>query len=154
VSVAIESLIQSVPWSEKKCLIGSAKHVPAALRELLSEDLEAIERAYWKLDNYIVVQSDLFEAAYFVTPILLQILREGILLGRLHVYGLLFEICNGHGPDGETLMTFEGEEVLLRVACRREIRKGIDLFEADLHQPDEELSRSVCDLLECLDEED
>ena len=154
VSEAIESLIPSIHWDEKKCLSGSARHVPAALRDLLSDKLDVIERAYWKLDNHVVVQSDLFEAAYFVIPILLQMLRQGIAKGRGHVYDLLFEIGNGHGPDGETLVTAEGEKVLLRVACRREIRRGVELFEADLHQPDQELSQNARDLLECLAQED
>lgn len=153
-SEAIESLIQSVRWDEKRSLIGSAEHVPAALRGLQSDNLDTIERAYWKLDNSVVVQSELFETAYHVIPILLQILGEGVTLGRMHVYNLLFEICNGHGSDGDTLRTFEGDLVPLRVACRREIRRGIDLFNADLQKPDQELSRNVRDLLECLDEED
>jgi len=154
VSEVIESLIRSVRWDEMRSLNGSAEHVPAALRDLLSDNLDVINRAYWKLDNHVVVQADLFEAAYYVIPILLQMLREGIDTGRIRVYDLLFEICNGHGQCGEMLKTAHGEELLLRVACRQEIRRGIELFEADLHNQDEEFSRNARDLLECLDEED
>lgn len=51
-------------WGALRTLIGPADFVPAALDRLLrsTNDAEATA-AYWELDNRVVVQGQLFEAA-------------------------------------------------------------------------------------------
>ena len=84
-----------VAWHEKDIASGKANHVPDAICGLTSSDERTRNRSYWRLDNEVVLQSDLYEAAYFVIPFLVQILNVQPDHGRDLIYDLLYEIANG-----------------------------------------------------------
>lgn len=66
--------INKIDWKGLRQAHGDADHIPEAIKGLLSEDEQISERSYWLLDNYVVLQSDLHEAALYVVPFLLEIL--------------------------------------------------------------------------------
>lgn len=120
-----------VTWTGKAVTPGKPGQVPQALAGLVSPDEEVRNRSYWQLDNEVVLQSDLFEAAYFVIPFLLQYLDEKVPYGRDRVYDLLYEIANGYAPSTVLCQTSEGDEIPLQAACDRELMKGMHIFLRD-----------------------
>ncbi len=57
-------LIDSVYWASLRSDSGSAVGVPQALWDLFSASSEdAAEAAYWRIDNEVIVQGQLHEAA-------------------------------------------------------------------------------------------
>jgi hypothetical protein len=142
--------IAKVPWKEKKVAYGKADKVPDALVGLLSDDEAIRKRSYWGLDNVVVLQSDLYEAAYFVVPFLIRMLRERVPHGRDLVYNLLYEIANGHTLPTVKCRTMEGDEIGLRDACLREVNKGTAIFTRDLSDENPLIRSKAAELLELL----
>lgn len=151
---AVLRMLDAVDWASKAVQMGTAKNVPHALLGLLSPDAKQRERAYWKLDNHVVVQGTLYEAAYFVIPILIQMLHECPAFGKPEIYELLIQLACGWAGDGETIMTVEGDTVSLRAACRREIRKGVGTFELDQIESDGNVTGVAIELIEELADPD
>jgi hypothetical protein len=127
---------------------GTAVHLPAALEGLLSPDPTTREKSYWSLDNNVVLQADLHEAAYFVIPFLLEALRIRVPFGRDRIYDLLFEIGNGYAPDDVTCTTLDGNIVPLRLACHSAVRSGREIFQRDLEDTDPIIRSRAAELLE------
>ena len=108
--------IKDVNWSKLDQAHGKSDHIPEAINGLVSNDKDIRDASYWKLDNYIVLQSDLYEAAFHVIPFLIEILDSDIQHGRNNIYDLLFEIANGSAPD-DIKCVYHGEETELTTAC-------------------------------------
>lgn len=91
--------ISSENWLELKTLSGNAEHIPEAVMSLLSEDEGAFEAAYWRLENQVVVQGDLYDSA----AVLPKYLEEVVLQAKYKsgVLELLFQIGNGTSTDSE-----------------------------------------------------
>jgi len=80
-------------WKELKTLGGTAEHVPDAIINLLSENKNDFEEAYWKLENHVVVQGDLYDAATVIPKYLEEIIIKAKF--KPGVLELLFQIGNG-----------------------------------------------------------
>ena len=143
--------LTAVAWSEKSVASGKADMVPEALAGLLSTDENLRNRSYWQLDNEVVLQSDLYEAAYFVIPFLIDFLRVKVVHGRDRIYDLLYEIANGHAPSSILCRTKDGDEVPLMDACLREVKKGISVFRRDLTDANHRISQKAKELLDLLE---
>ena len=89
--------IHNENWSELKVLTGTADHVPDAILGLLSENKSAFEAAYWKLENYVVVQGDLFSSAAVVPKFLEDIVVKAKFKER--VIDLIWQIGSGYSKD-------------------------------------------------------
>jgi hypothetical protein len=97
-----------------KCLDGFSDHVPTAVRDLVSDDLRIVEAAYWRLENHVVVQGELFEAAAYLPEILIEALDVATFKGA--ILELLFQIGNGHSAD----------EPELRRVCHAAVISGLE----------------------------
>ncbi|MCG7499695.1 hypothetical protein MHO82_22785 [Vibrio sp. Of7-15] len=84
-------------WASLKTNVGNAKHVPYALLALLSDDENEVKRAYWQIDNYVVLQSDLSQSTRYVTKYLEEVLIKAKFKG--YTLELLFQIGNGISPN-------------------------------------------------------
>ena len=138
--------ISRINWGSLKTAHGYAGNVPEAIKGLTSEDYSICESSYWKLDNHIVLHSDLFESAFSVIPFLVEILQSNHLIGRSFVYDLLFEIANGYAPD-DVVCIINNQETSLVDGCRSVISKEIPLF---LNEVSNELSKCRTDALDLL----
>lgn len=96
----LESL-DGIPWSRLRCLTGFADHVPEAVFGLMSEDSNAIEASYWRLENCVVAQGSLYEAAGYLPPVLLEAFDKAPL--KWSILELLFQIGNGNAFDDSEL---------------------------------------------------
>jgi hypothetical protein len=147
---ALQGLSQ-ITWNEKSVASGKAIHVPQALAGLISPDEKVRNRSYWQLDNEVVLQSDLYEAAYFVIPFLIEFLNEENIHGRERIYDLLYEIAQGNAPLTVLCRTKEGDEIPLKDACTREIVKGFTTFLRDAKEANPLISKKAKELMEVLE---
>lgn len=127
----IEEHLARMAWNDKTVASGKADSVPEALRGLTSPDERIRQKSYWQLDNEVVLQSDLYEAAYFIIPILIGMLQDRVSYGRDLIYDLLYEIANGYAPADIVCRTVDGQILPLMDACNRELKRGMDVFLRD-----------------------
>lgn len=115
--------IARTPWTTLRVMMGTAEHVPAALRQLLcAATPEEGEAAYWKLENRVVVQGQLYSSAEFVVPVLLAALLEPRPTHtRIGIMELLFQIVAGQSHEDEVLFG----DADLGDRCRARAREGL-----------------------------
>jgi hypothetical protein len=142
--------VRAIPWSQKSVASGKADRVPQALADLISPNESVRERSYWQLDNEIVLQSDLYDAAYVAIPFLIQYLRESVPHGRDRIYDLLIEIGRGFAPPTSLCLTKEGDSIPLQDACAREIVKGFPVFLRDTADQDARIAAKARELMQRL----
>ena len=85
--------INNIEWDKLETNVGTAIHVPDALEGLLSSNEEEVEKAYWKIENHVVLQGDLSESAPYLPGFLEEALYAAKYKGS--VLELLFQIGNG-----------------------------------------------------------
>lgn len=85
--------IDETEWDKLKTNVGNASHVPEALNGLLSDDERKVEKAYWKIDNYVVLQGDLSESASYLPRFLEEIVY--VVKNKENILELLFQIGSG-----------------------------------------------------------
>jgi hypothetical protein len=123
----VQHQLETVDWSAQRVIAGrSGADVPAAVERLLaaSSDDEA-EAAYWLLDNRVVVQGQLFQAALPLVDVLLAALAGPLPpIARVYVADLLVEIAKGV-PDESELARGNGT---LEDDVRRAARAGLWLI--------------------------
>lgn len=142
--------LHKIDWRSLKQAHGHAAHIPEAIKGLISDSPEIVESSYWKLDNHIVLQSDLYEAAFYVIPFMIEILKSNHTIGRNYVYNLLIEICNGYAPKS-SLCTYKNEKIPLAEVCRLTIADEIDVYISEVSDVDSGFRKHALDLLLCLE---
>ena len=102
-------------WKALSVLTGSAEHVPEAVIGLLAEDRKLFYSAYWKLENYVVVQGDLFSSA----AVLPKYLKEVVVKSKFKesVIDLIWQIGTGCSENAE-----------LQNACFMEAKDAFDFL--------------------------
>jgi hypothetical protein len=136
-----------IPWSALRTSHGRGDVLESRMRALRGADL--IPRGF--LDNVIVVQGQLFEAAPFVVPVLVMRLVAGGLSAeaRFWIIDVLTELALGHDHFEEP--TF-GEDVIAD-ACKTELRKGLWVFYSLLDDSDERNVKALLYILEALEDD-
>ena len=86
-------------WKNLTVLTGTAEHIPEAVLALLSEDKTTFEAAYWKIDNYSVVQGDLYTSAEVLPKYLCEVVLKSNFKER--VIDLIWQIGSGYSEDAE-----------------------------------------------------
>jgi hypothetical protein len=143
--------MEKISWANLKQAHGSSEHVPAAIKGLISDDEKEQEASYWKLDNHIVLQGDLYQAAFYVIPFLLEILAANIRNGRSYVYDLLFEIANGFAPE-EVPCDYDGVTLTLTEGCKRAVAGGLNLYLEEISDNNSICRENALDLIVSLEE--
>lgn len=146
----VELLVERVPWAGLRSASGDSNFVPSAIQDLLaaSSDGDA-EEAYWRLDNDVVVQGQLFESARWVVgPLVAALGQEQRSFIREHVTNLLVEIAYG-GPHERELAA--GGDPDLAARCLDELRGGLWLYYRLLDDPVPMVRLSALDLLDAVE---
>lgn len=119
----VEREIARFNWSELRVAMGKATDVPSAIRALLrAQSVKEADAAYWRLENVVVVQGNLYEAALPCVTVLLAALRRADrpAFVTCSLLELLFQIVNGEvHMDERTLGNLD-----LDKRCRRVAREG------------------------------
>lgn len=141
----------NIDWNKIK-MIGNrpASHVPNSINKLFSASETERENAYWELENYIVVQRRLFEAAYYSIDLISEHLfkHKEITLAL----DLLFEIARGAALTEDSPIVDEaGNSLDLDMACWNKIKKLQSRLETLVPHNDDS-KRALEDLIETLNE--
>ena len=143
----VEAELGRLDWGKMQCSHGPATKVPEAIRELLAAgNPQEADRAYWKLENVVVVQGQLFESALYVVPVILAALieTERPRFVRISLQGLLFEIVNG-SPHAEEEARGFGD---LGERCKDAARQGLWLLYRNLYEAEFESNGYLLYILE------
>lgn len=148
--------LDEVDWRSLHTAHGTAEHIPVALRALANAQTAGqLFDAYWRLDNYLVLQGTLYESAYFAVPYILDVLLSSQ-RPRLRVaaYDLLIEIARGVPNPGRPWTPPPNAPEDLREACRELITSGLAACVPDLFSGDGMVRRRALDLLTSFDDSD
>lgn len=111
--------------------------------ETASTEADAL-KAYWQIDNTVVVQGAVHEAALASIPCLLGCLLRCTAVARPQVLELLVQIGGGEAADTEV----EVGNTRLLVECLKEIARGFPLYVDILEHSKNPNERTFCvDLL-------
>lgn len=136
--------LSRVEWSALRVSHGQATSVPEALIRLAeSPTIEEGWKAYWELDNSIVVQGNLFSAAEHVVPFSLELAIDREDHVRTLSLELLIQIAGGTTHYSE--LEFGNDRLHLR--CHKAVTKGIAYFYALLESPSEEVRDRAVELI-------
>jgi hypothetical protein len=114
----------SIDWKSLRAM-GSAEKIPEALSRLChAENPEEATEAYWQIDNTVVVQGQLFEAAVPTCARLVEMLPTCSPAGRPRVIELLAQISRGEADQSEV----EKDRSSLQRECMAIIVNGFDLY--------------------------
>ena len=125
--------LDRIQWGKLRSQLGNAINVPLYFPRMIFaiSETQGLE-AYWQLDNYVVVQSQLFEAAEYLVPFLLSGLVIGTPFGKHMCLDLIAEIAGGF-PDTTEI---NSGNAAIEFRCGDEIRKGLPLFYSFLESED------------------
>jgi hypothetical protein len=120
--------------------MGTAERVPDALNILAkTSSVEEATKAYWEIDNHVVVQQLLFEAAVPTSACLVKILHACSRTVRPLVVELIGQIATGEADQSEIELGREN----LKQECMNFIINGVACYKAILTAGNE-LERLYC----------
>ncbi|MFC4080142.1 hypothetical protein [Amycolatopsis samaneae] len=146
VAVLAREEIRRTDWESLPVMGDRSKRVPGSIAGLLlaTSNAEA-ERYYWELENCVVVQGQLFEAAPAVVPVLLAALVEGVSpAAKPHVLELLFQLVAGEADEEAAARGNPklGDE------CRARAREGLWILYGELGGKFDYAARDILDRVE------
>jgi hypothetical protein len=132
----VDMHLDAVDWNALRAM-ASAAAVPDAVRALVAAGSEHdADAAYWRLDNNVVVQGQLFESALPLVPVLLAALAGPVAEpARVRLADLLVEIASGTPDESERERGNGG----LGRACRAAVAEGLWLVYSLLQSDDARL---------------
>jgi hypothetical protein len=146
--VLVEAELVRHEWSRIRESDGPATSIPIAFRELLaSNSPDESTNAYWKLENHVVLQGSLFEAAAYIVPAICAALvdKSRARWVRIQLLGLLDQIVFGE-PHPEEVARGLGD---LAVRCQDAAREGLWTLYRIFQEG--ELSQTAGDIIELVD---
>jgi hypothetical protein len=129
-------------WSRFRQATGNAGHVPGAIRALLDSGTpDDVDIPYWKLENHIVVQGQLYQAALPAVSVLIAALTwtERPSWVRVGVLDLLFQLVNGTAHESE--VTANGID--LAESCKQAARQGLWVLYRELLDGERDAAKDV-----------
>lgn len=139
------------PWQRLRTINGTAEDVPGALTALATAaDEMAADRAYWRLDNRVVVQGQLFESAFGVVQVLLALLTGPLSLpAKRRAVDLLLQI--GGGVTDSTEPSTGNQDLAER--CRKSMQSAIWKFYELALDDDFRVRQAALQLVTCVDQD-
>lgn len=139
--------IERLNWPVVRHAYGPASQTPAALKELLAAQTpQECKLAYWKLENYVVVQGQVFEAAEYVVQVIMAALvkPDRPRHVRIDLLELLFQIIHGipHQQEIERGMADLVER------CKDKARQGLWLLYRELLGESHDAAKEIIELLD------
>jgi len=143
---AVDDEINKVNWSALRESTGSADNIPMAIRELLSACSPGeSKKAYWKIENHVVVQGGLYSSAFYVISVLMTALidEKPPKYVRIVIIELLFQILNGY-PHPEDKSEFNAD---IDVRCKDKAKENMWILERELMNDKSSGAKEIIDLL-------
>ncbi len=149
-NLLVEMELTRHDWSRILQADGPAIDIPGALRDLVnSKSPDESKTAYWKLENHIVVQSQLFEAARYIVPALCAglVQTDRPKWVRIQLLELLFQVVSGESaPEERTRGNCD-----LGDQCRTAAREGLWVLYRIFQE--RELGRAAKEIIERIDQD-
>ncbi|HEY0683286.1 MAG TPA: hypothetical protein VGD45_13215 [Steroidobacter sp.] len=124
---------------------GSAEGVPAAIERLRdAKTSEEATRAYWRIDNTVIVQGALYEAAEHTVPCVLSVLSDCTESARPWALELLFQL----GAGGTHRVELQAGNKDIDERCRAAVKLGVAMYFYYLEHGAPEESGFCADLIE------
>ncbi len=111
-----------INWEEIKTSCGNAKHIPSSIEKLNSKDEEERKSAYWEIDNFVILQSDLYEASYYIIEPLVELLELNYSVDRTYPLRLLAEIALGGNGTKKININGNNSKTIYE-ACRNKLQE-------------------------------
>ncbi|WP_188191460.1 hypothetical protein [Nonomuraea sp. SYSU D8015] len=133
-------------WGALRAMGGEADRVPESILALVSSETEdEAWAAYWELENYVVVQGQLFEASQHMVPVLLAALAGEIpQAARKALLELLLQLVSGES-DAEEMERGNSD---LGSICRKNAREGIWIIYRELCSGYYDLARDILEVID------
>jgi len=147
----VDAAIARYDWSNLREANGTAAGIPTAFIELLdSAGPEDSVKAYWKLENHVVLQGALFEASVGTVSLIgaAMVEPERPKWVRIQLLELLFQIVMGESHPEEVNRGFAN----LREECHNEANKLLWILYGIFQ--DGELWHAAREIIEIIDEND
>lgn len=113
-----------IPWSEYRAA-GTTEHLPNALLQVQqAATVQQAEQACWQIENTVVVQGALYEAAIPTVICLLGIIQRATDAARPFILELLVQIASGEPAE----VSMESGHSRLNEQCMREIARGTAVY--------------------------
>lgn len=142
--------MEKINWNTIKTSNGTAVNIPEALELLKSNLLEDRKKGYWLIDNHAILQSDLYEAAYYVIDPLIDLLHSIEIEKKSLIIDLLIEIAYGCAPISMFIVV-DNERIPLQNACRLKLRKEEEEIELLTHKmEDKKMKDKLNELLDAI----
>lgn len=139
------NLMEPIPWDVLTDAKGTCQDYPKRLERLLSSSNNEVDNAYWTLENYAVVQGDLFPVAPYLVFKLVQSLKMDMSnYSRAKIYDLLIELVLGYSSQS---IIVDDECLLLGDACKAIISKHFNLLEDDFGHSDHTVRVNLAQLI-------
>ncbi len=136
--------VDDVDWSRLHQATGTCVDIPDALEQLCSGDAAQRKAAYWRIENHVILQGDLYEAAPFVVRGLLTCL-DAEPPAKVEIYDLLIELANGYAPDSE-FVEIEGKVVPVKDATVACLQQGMARYWRDLDKEPVDIRKRVVEV--------
>lgn len=143
--------IESTDWASLRQACGTCEHIPAALNAICSPDERVREEAYWKIDNHVILQGDLYEGAPYVARALVELLDHRV-SEKDRLYNLLVELANGYAPATMQVVV-DGQRVPVKYATVQCILPGLAHYLEDLSAESTIIRKRAAELLLALVDE-
>ena len=146
----VEMELNRWDWSNIIEAHGPATNIPVAIRELmLAQNVEESEIAYWKLENHIVVQGNVFEAAAYAVPVFMAALVKTDRPTHfvISTMDLFYQIIAGGVHEEEIARGMPD----LKERCIAAMREGIWILYANYLQG--RVRRSLGEVISMLDDD-
>jgi hypothetical protein len=143
----------NVDWSKLVACRGyaSAEQVPTAVGALFSGSPLERQQAYWKIDNYVVVQGSLFESAPYAARLLVDKIKTNPDKLNLEILDILFELANGNA-GGESVEHGPLKGQSIQQLCRDTVAEVLPLLAAARSNASDRERTTIQDLLEAYEE--
>lgn len=138
--------INRVSWESLREIAGTSENIKYALIDLLgSSTPDEAEKIYWRLENHVVVQGQLFQVSEFVVPIILAaLIDERPRHVKISLLDLLFQIVSGVPDDSEIALGNEN----LSEKCILKAREGLWLLYREFLYGEKISAQDVIEVIE------
>jgi hypothetical protein len=134
-------------WSRLRQATGPATHVPGSIRGMLrSTTPDELDEHYWELENHVVIQGRLFQAAPPVVSVVMAALTCSTRPSwvRIGLLDLLFQLVIGTSHENE----IANGSHLLGATCKKAARHGIWVLYRELIEGERDAARDILDQVE------
>ena len=115
--------LDKIDWASIRDAYGKASDIPSLLRDFLSPQGTVRQRALEELDNRIHHQGTLYEAAVYVAPFLVELLKAPETPNKSDIVAIFVDLAEYKSPED-----YSDQELQWEFTLREIVESDIDLL--------------------------